>query len=62
MKKEKKHRIAVREYNKVKYVSQPSSFLGMVAVKEKVADRCGGPGGCGEGDGERPFLQQPLLK
>lgn len=30
------------------------SFLGMVDVKENVADRCGG--GRGEGDGERPFL------
>lgn len=40
-------------------ISQPNSFLGMVAVKEKVADRCGGRG---EGDGERPFLQQSLLK
>lgn len=30
------------------------SFLGMVDVKENVADRCGG--GRGDGDGERPFL------
>lgn len=34
---------------------KPKSFLGMVDVKENVADRCGG--GRGEGDGERPFLQ-----
>ena len=59
MRKERKSRIAAQKYNKVTNASQPSSFLGMVAVKEKVADLCGGRG---EGDGERPFLQQSLLE
>ena len=62
MRKERKHRIAAQIYKKVKKKKkkfQPSSFLGMVAVKEKVADRWRSRG---EADGERPFLQQSLLE
>ena len=40
------------------HTDEPRSFLGMVEVKEKVPDRCGGRG---EGEGDRPLLHRILL-
>lgn len=31
-----------QRYDMIQHVDRPRSFLGMVEVKEKVADRCGG--------------------
>lgn len=40
---------------KILHSYKPNSLLGMVAVKENIADRWDG---CGEGEGERPLLQE----
>lgn len=42
-------------YMSAQHSYKPNSFLGMVAVKEKIADRWGGRG---EGEGECPLLHE----
>jgi len=42
-------------YMSAQHSYEPNSFLGMVAVKEKIADRWGGRG---EGEGECPLLHE----
>lgn len=45
-------------YMSAQHSYKPNSFLGMVAVKEKIADRWGGRG---EGEGECPLLHETWL-